>query len=129
MLATTTTLPHVWTTVCRRAELSPWWGEAALVGGGQVALFLIPEDGDEHVYAVSNLDPATGAAVMARGIVGSRQGRPTVASPLHKDVFDLVTGECYTNPVLHLPVWQVRQHDGEISVAPLALAADARAAG
>lgn len=129
MLTTTTTSPHVWTTVCRRTDLVPGWGEAALVGTDQVALFLVALDGEAHVHAVSNLDPATGAAVVSRGIVGSRQGRPTVASPLHKDVFDLVTGECYTRPALHLPVWQVRQHDGVIAVAPVPLAADAAAAG
>lgn len=129
MPSTTTTSHHAWTTVCRAADLAPCWGEAALVGDAQVAIFLVPEDGDLQVRAVSNIDPATGAAVMSRGIVGSRAGRPTVASPLHKDVYDLVTGECYTTPALHLPVWQVRQQDGVVAVAPLALAADAAAAG
>ena len=31
---------------------------------------------------------------MARGITGSRGARPTIASPLHKEVYDLETGEC-----------------------------------
>lgn len=128
MLTIPRTSHHVWTTVCRRTELSACWGEAALVGRDQVALFLVPVDGGEQVFAVSNLDPATGAAVMSRGIVGSRQGRPTIASPLHKDVFDLVTGECHTSEALHLPVWQVRERDGLIDVAPVALPAHAAVA-
>jgi NAD(P)H-dependent nitrite reductase small subunit len=129
VFSSTSTTAHAWTPVCRREDLSPGWGEAALVGSTQVALFLVREPSGERVHAVSNIDPATGAAVLSRGIVGSRQGRPTIASPLHKDVFDLVTGECCTTPGLHLPVWQVRETDGVVAVAPLALAADAAVAG
>ncbi|WP_367882060.1 nitrite reductase small subunit NirD [Rathayibacter oskolensis] len=107
-----------WAPVCNRLELEPLWGEAALVGGVQLALFLLP---DGRVFAVSNLDPATGAAVLSRGIVGSRSvdgaQRPTIASPLHKDVFDLETGRCYTKEHLHLATWSVREVDGVIEVA------------
>ncbi|WP_353808200.1 nitrite reductase small subunit NirD [Agromyces sp. SYSU T00194] len=108
--------PTAWTPVCRRVDLTPLWGEAALVHGRQVALFLLP---DGRLFAVSNQDPATGSHVISRGIVGSRGGRPTIASPLHKDVFDLATGECLTNPDLRLPTWRVHE-DAEhvISVAP-----------
>lgn len=104
-----------WTTVCSRAELEPLWGEAALVGGHQVALFLLP---DGALHAVANADPATGAFVMSRGIVGSRGARATIASPLHKDVFDLETGRCYTTPSLRLPTWRVRDHNGQVQVSP-----------
>lgn len=105
-----------WRPVCRLADLEPLWGEAALVGELQVAIFLLP---DGSIYAVSNADPATGSHVMSRGIVGSRGGRPTIASPLHKDIFDLETGHCYTKPdSLSLPTWRVREADGIISIAP-----------
>jgi NAD(P)H-dependent nitrite reductase small subunit len=103
-----------WTAVCRLDDLEPLWGEAALVDGDQVALFRLPDD---TVHAVAHRDPATGAFVMARGIVGSRAGRPTIASPLHKDVFDLHTGECLTDPALRLTVWRSRIVDGVIQVA------------
>lgn len=107
----------VWAPVCNRLELEPLWGEAAIVGGVQLALFLLP---DGRVFAVSNHDPATGSAVMSRGIVGSKavdgHQRATIASPLHKDVFDLETGHCYTKPDLRLPVWSVRDNDGVIEV-------------
>ncbi|WP_210481246.1 nitrite reductase small subunit NirD [Naasia sp. SYSU D00948] len=103
-----------WVPVCRLEDLEPLWGEAALIGADQVALFLLP-DGSVHV--TSNADPATGAFVMSRGIVGSRAGRPTIASPLHKDVFDLETGACYTKPDLRLPTWRVRDRDGILEVA------------
>ncbi|ROP45160.1 MULTISPECIES: nitrite reductase small subunit NirD [unclassified Rathayibacter] len=117
--ATARTAPAAtWVPVCDRLELEPLWGEAALVGGVQLALFLLP---DGRVFAVSNLDPATGAAVLSRGIVGSRAvdgvQRATIASPLYKDVFDLETGVCYTSPRLHLATWSVRETDGVIEVA------------
>lgn len=111
-----TVLTDEWRPVCRLADLEPLWGEAALIGDLQVAIFLLP---DGRIYAVSNADPATGSHVMSRGIVGSRGGRPTIASPLHKDVFDLETGHCYTKPdSLSLPTWRVREADGLISIAP-----------
>lgn len=104
----------VWTFVCALDQLEPLWGEAALLDGVQVALFLLP---DGAVHAVSNQDPATGSFVMSRGIVGSRAGRPTIASPLHKQVFDLVTGECYTHPELRLAVIPVDVRDGQVRIA------------
>jgi nitrite reductase (NADH) small subunit len=66
-------------------------GRAALIGDTQVALFLLH---DGRVHAVSNLDPYSGAHVISRGIVGTRQDAPTVASPMFKQVFDLRTGAC-----------------------------------
>ncbi|MBG6191750.1 nitrite reductase (NADH) small subunit [Arthrobacter sp. CAN_A212] len=84
-----TTAELAWEQICRLDDLEECWGEAALVGTVQVALFRLPGD---RLHAVGNIDPRTGAAVMARGIVGSRGASPTVASPLHKEVYDLATG-------------------------------------
>src|SRR5690554_4111787 len=93
-----------WVAVCRADALEPGWGEAALAGTRQVALVSF---GAGELYAVSHLDPHSGAPVMARGIVGSRwvegQGhRPTIASPLLKQVYDLGTGRCFSDPELSL---------------------------
>ena len=109
-----TTADTIWTEVCRVDELEPMWAEAALVHGRQVAIVRLMDD---RLFAFSNLDPATGSSVMARGIVGSRGARPTIASPLHKDVYDLETGACFTNLEYRLPVWKVRSIDGIVSVA------------
>ncbi|MEO5919917.1 MAG: nitrite reductase small subunit NirD [Pseudolysinimonas sp.] len=102
------------TDVCALDELEPLWGEAALVDGQQIALFLLP---DGSLYAVSNRDPATGSFVMSRGIVGSRGERHTIASPLHKEVYDLESGECFTTPGLHLPTFGVSAVEGRVLVA------------
>jgi nitrite reductase (NADH) small subunit len=77
--------------VCDVAQLTAELGVAAIVGDTQVALFLLSEG---ELYAVQNLDPFSGASVMSRGITGSRGGIPTIASPIYKQVFSLVTGEC-----------------------------------
>jgi nitrite reductase (NADH) small subunit len=102
-----------WRSVCRLADLELAWGEAALVEGRQIALF---RTGANEVFAVAHEDPATGAHVMARGILGSRGARPTVASPLHKEVYDLETGECFSTPGLRLATFQTRISNGVIEV-------------
>lgn len=103
-----------WHRVCRLDDLDEAWGEAALVAGRQVALF---RTGGNEVFAVSHTDPATRANVMARGIVGSRGRRPTIASPLHKEVYDLQTGECFGEPELALGIYSARVVDGFVEVA------------
>ena len=102
-----------WERTCPVADLEPGWGEVALLGAHQVALIRLS---DEEVYAVDHHDPHTGAPVMARGIVGSRGDRPTIASPLHKEVYDLGTGECFTDPTLMLRTYRTRVVGGMIEV-------------
>ncbi|GAA1832577.1 nitrite reductase small subunit NirD [Agromyces salentinus] len=104
----------LWMRACGLRDLEPGWGEVALLGGRQVALVRVSAD---EVYAVDHLDPHTGAPVMARGITGSRGERPTIASPLHKEVYDLATGECFTDPALSLRTYPSRIVDGAIEVA------------
>ncbi|QES06598.1 nitrite reductase large subunit [Streptomyces venezuelae] len=85
--------------------LEPGRGRAAVLADGtEAALF---RDGDGEVYAVGNRDPFSGADVMANGIMGRRDGVPVVASPLHKQEFDLRTGACLDDPEVALPVLPV----------------------
>jgi len=102
-----------WLPACAVADLEPGWGEVALMGDRMVALVRVER---EEVYAVDHHDPHTGAPVMARGIVGSRGERPTIASPLHKEVYDLGTGECFTDPALGLRTYRTRIVGGMIQV-------------
>jgi nitrite reductase (NADH) small subunit len=53
---------------------------------------------------------------MARGIVGSRDGRPTVASPLYKQVFDLATGRCLDDAAVSVSTFRVRVRDNRVEV-------------
>ncbi len=54
--------------------------------------------------------------MLSRGIVGSRGEVPTVASPLHKQVFDLRTGACLDDETVAVPVYAVRVRDGLVEV-------------
>ena len=56
------------------------------------------------------------AADEARGIIGSKGERPTIASPLLKEVYDLGTGECFSDPALHLKTFRTRVVGGFIEI-------------
>jgi len=103
-----------WTVVCRYRDLQPERGVAALLGDQQVAIFL---GYDGELFAVDNRDPINGAYVMSRGIVGSRGDIPTVASPLHKQVYDLRTGRCLDVSDAALRPYRVRCRDGMVEIA------------
>ncbi|UFQ15469.1 MULTISPECIES: nitrite reductase small subunit NirD [Streptomyces] len=95
-----------WFEVCEHARLTPGRGIAALLPDGrQAALFL---DREGRAYAIDNRDPFTGAAVLSRGLLGSRGGRPFVASPLLKQRFDLETGRCLDDDEVAVTVHPVR---------------------
>jgi nitrite reductase (NADH) small subunit len=79
----------------------------------QVALF---RTHDGTVHAIGNVDPFSGAAVLSRGIVGDRAGVPIVASPVFKQAFSLVTGECLDDAGVAVPVYPVRVSDGWLQV-------------
>ena len=103
-----------WRAICPVQRLPLERGVAALIDDEQVALF---RTADDRLHAVSNLDPFSGAMVLARGIVGSRGDRVTVASPVYKQFFDLETGFCLDDPSIALTVHDVRVADGLVEVA------------
>jgi nitrite reductase (NADH) small subunit len=103
-----------WTTVCPYDELLPERGVAALVGGRQVAVF---RAFDGVLYAIDNRDPFTGAFVLSRGIVGTRGTRQVVASPLHKQSFDLSDGRCLDDPSVQVATFPIRLRGGLVEVS------------
>jgi nitrite reductase (NADH) small subunit len=103
----------MWIRVCALADIEPERGVATLVRGEQVAVF---RTFDGSLYAIGNQDPFSGAFVLSRGIVGSRGDIPTVASPLHKQVFDLRTGSCFDDESARVAAFPVRQRDGHVEV-------------
>ena len=102
-----------WTAICRYRQLEPERGVAALVEGAQVAVFRL-HDGD--LRAIGNIDPVSGTAVLSRGIVGSRGSAPTVISPMHKQAYDLRTGECLDLTGVRVAVYPVRRNGDLIEV-------------
>ena len=110
------TVPAGWVRVCSLTDLEVERGRAALIGSTQLALFLLHSG---RVHAVSNLDPYSGANVISRGIVGTRQDAPTVASPMYKQVFDLRTGACLDTQgkdAKSLQVWPVSVSGDDVLV-------------
>ena len=106
---------QVWTSACAYDYLIPNRGVGVLLPDGtQVALFRL-EDGS--LRAVGNIDPFSGAAVMSRGIVGDRGGRPTVQSPIKKQAFALDDGSCLDDRDKALQVYATRvTADGQVEV-------------
>ncbi|MGW3995123.1 nitrite reductase small subunit NirD [Amycolatopsis sp. NPDC004772] len=110
----TTSIERTWTAVCPVGAVPEYAGVAALLGDGvQVAIFRLPGD---RLYALSNWDPCSGAAVLSRGIVGDADGVPVVASPVYKERFALETGQCLDAPDVSVPVYEVRVREGVVEV-------------
>ncbi|MEU7058622.1 nitrite reductase small subunit NirD [Streptomyces sp. NPDC046197] len=98
-------LDEDWFTVCDLSVLIPGRGVAALLPDGrQVALF---RDRAGCLYAIDNRDPFGGAAVLSRGLTGTHQGRPFVASPLLKQRFDLASGQCLDDESVRVTAYEV----------------------
>ena len=94
-----------WITVCKLDDIVPNTGVCALVGGRQVAVFRLDDD---SVYAMSNHDPFSRANVLSRGIVGDLKGELVVASPVYKQHFSLVSGQCLEDPQVRVAVYPAR---------------------
>lgn len=109
----TVTDVSTWVDVCDMGALMPERGVCALVGGQQIAIFLTH---DGALYGLSNRDPFSGAYVLSRGIVGTRGGVPTVASPMLKQVFDLTTGQCLDDPSKRVPTFSIRLNGDRVEV-------------
>ncbi len=116
--------------VCRLDDLDVERGAAALVHGHQVALFRLA---DGSVHAVDHHDPATGANVLGRGLLGTTTGPDGtsewyVASPLHKHRYSLTDGRCLTDDRFAVSVHRVTVDGGivEVSLASCSSAGNSR---
>ena len=91
-----------WTDICAVDDIVPDTGVCARVDNRHVAVFRV---GTDRFFAIDNVDPKSGASVLARGLLGSLGERIVVASPLYENHFDLRTGEC-----IEAPEHSVRSH-------------------
>ena len=103
------------TQVCPVDGIARETGVVALVRGRAVAVFRTHDDG---IHALANYDPSSKASVLARGIVGSRDGVPVVTSPMYKHAFDLRSGLCLNDDSLRVPVFEVAVIDSAVWVGP-----------
>ena len=108
-----TTAQWIGTRVCPVEAIPLEGGVAALVDGRAVAVFRTHAG---EVFAIGNIDPLSGASVLARGIVGSRGDAPVVSSPMYKQAFDLTTGRCLDDDGVSVPAYDVTVLDGVILI-------------
>ena len=100
------------TYICNLEDILIGTGVCALVGEEEVAVFKT----SAGVFAVSNMDPFTQAQVISRGLIGETEGRYYVASPLHKQRFDLQTGVCFEDDLVALKVFEVQLDEQKKSI-------------
>ncbi|MDC1210508.1 nitrite reductase small subunit NirD [Porticoccaceae bacterium] len=89
-----------------QGDLIPNSGICAELDGQQIALFYLPNESPQ-LYALGNWDPIGKANILSRGMVGDLDGRLVVASPMYKQHFDLLTGECLEEAEIAVPVFPV----------------------
>lgn len=92
--------------LCTLADLIPNSGICAELDGQQIALFYLPNESPQ-LYALGNWDPIGKANVLSRGMVGDLDGRLVVASPMYKQHFDLLNGECLEDTGISVPAFTV----------------------
>ena len=105
-----------WVEVCGLNEILPNAGAACLLAGRQIALLRV----GGAVFGIDNYDPFSRANVIARGIVGSREGKLKVTSPMYKQSFCLETGQCFDDPEVSLDIYPVRVQKGRVFVRTVA---------
>lgn len=104
-----------WNMICKKDDLIEEAGVAAMINGEQVAIFYLPKT-EEQVFAVSNWDPVGKANVMSRGLTAHLQDQWVVASPLYKQHYNLMTGQCLEEET-PLKVWSAKIVNDEVFIA------------
>lgn len=105
-----------WVDICPLDQLVPEVGVCALVGNRHVAIFYLPEEPDQILYAIDNIDPFSNASVLSRGIVGDVKEELVVASPIYKQHFSLKDGHCLEDKTVRLTVFDVQVNQGMVQV-------------
>ncbi len=95
-----------WIDVCHFDDLQTDSGICALIDNKQIAIFYMPKD--NAIYAVDNYDPFSQANVLSRGLIGDINGAPMVCSPLHKQHYNLLTGQCLEDKDVQLEAYAIR---------------------
>lgn len=103
-----------WINVCHRQDLQEDSGVCVLVNQQQIAVFYISKL--EQVFAVGNYDPIAKVNVLSRAMVGDLGGEPMLASPLYKQHYSLMSGHCFEQPEISIPVYPVRIIGDQVSI-------------
>ena len=102
-----------WVNVCDETSLPLGSGVAAWVAGKAVAIFNLGKDG---LFALDNVDPATGVSLLARGLICEMEGELCVASPLYKQHYSLKTGVCLEDALLLASPFDIKTEQGKVFI-------------
>jgi nitrite reductase (NADH) large subunit len=103
-----------WVRVVRADQVPHDGGVTVLHGDLQIAVFHFASRG--QWYATQAMCPHRKDMVLARGLLGSQEGEPKVACPLHKKTFSLESGAGLSDPQYRAQVFPVKVEDGEVYV-------------
>ncbi len=92
-----------WHMACSIHDIAEFSGVGIRLHDHQLALFRTQSE----FFALDNHDPFSDANVLSRGIVGDMAGEWVVASPMYKQHFSLVTGQCIENKDTYVRSWPV----------------------
>ncbi len=103
-----------WFDICSKEDLQPDSGICALVEDKQVAIFYLPKQ--QQLYAIDNYDPFSKANLLSRGLIGDIKGEPMVASPLHKQHYNLKTGQCFDDENVTIKTYGIRLQEDRVEI-------------
>lgn len=79
-------------------QLAPGQGGCVIIDNLEIALFHYENN---QWFAVQHHCPHTDQGVIARGLMGDKEGEPKVICPMHKRQYSLRTGRNLENEVEH----------------------------
>jgi NAD(P)H-dependent nitrite reductase small subunit len=100
--------------MARVADFPRNGGKAVRHGESQIAIFHFESRGEW--YATQNTCPHRGDSVLARGLLGSQDGEPKIACPMHKKTFSLETGKGLSDPDFQIHRFPVDVREAEVWV-------------
>lgn len=95
--------------VAAKSEIPNDTGKLVQVGGVDTALF---KNKEGQVCAIYAICPHQGGPLSEGGITEN-----VVTCPWHGWEFDVTTGQCTFNPLIKIPVFKVKEENGDVSVA------------
>lgn len=102
-----------WVDICDENALPSFGGIAAWLENRAIAIFNLGELG---LFAISNVDPATGVSLLSRGLICELEGDIFVASPLHKQHYSLTNGQCIEDANLSVQLYPISCEGGRVRV-------------
>ena len=104
-----------WFLACNVHDVPANGGVCVKFGEDQIALFHFTRRNEWH--ATQNLCPHRQQMVLSRGLIGSQDGEPKVACPLHKKTFSLTDGHCMNDDhCASIKVYPVKVENGKVYI-------------